>query len=192
MINLRRAVRLGMVLVGQFLTARHGSSVDSLSGREVLILSLPRPNKMQQSGHPVPLVRMITNEPIFSENGIRSYLTEDITILENGQAMYFMDSVQMSSEYGGTDHDIGVALADSRSPLFLVNGQNELIISNKRSWITPIAMLQVIEDARSFRVFPFGGAYGSVEDSNFALNRAQELLDSIRDIEPSHAYGKAM
>lgn len=166
-------------------------SVATLTDREVLILSFPRRLEMAAVAIHEPLIRLITNEPIVSEDGALSILTEDVTVLENGHVQYLMDVVQMTGEYGSTDHDVTTALADSRSPLFFVKPNGKLVIQNKRELSTPLALVRVIKNAGSFTVYPYGPHEGSAEDYSYGLYRAKEILDSIQDVDPSQAYGRA-
>jgi hypothetical protein len=164
-------------------------SVASLARREVLIAARPRNQVVQEMGYAVPLIRLITNEPITADDGSLSYLTEDVSILENGRAVYLVDAVQVQDEHGERAADLGKVLAHSPSPLFFANEQNELFISGGAGAVTPYVMFEVVKDARSFMVHPYGGQKGgSIEHDIFGLDRAQEILESVRDLDPSHAF----
>lgn len=156
----------------------------TLARREVLLFCINRPEPMQGE-HPVPLIRIITNEPFISEHGL-TYLTEDMTIFEDGRASYFMGAARSRDENGELVDDVN----RSKSPLFFVSPENKLIVTANAGTLTPHFMLQD-ESLPDDSVFPYGPATGtSMEDYIYALDSARGILHSVLDDEPRHAYGR--
>lgn len=158
---------------------------ETVPQREVLLFCINRPGVAHQN-HPVPLIRIITNEPFMTEDGL-TYLTEDVTILESGRASYFMGAVRSRD----TDGEFVDDVVHSASPLFFVSAEdNKLIVTTNAGRFTPHAMLQD-ESLPDDRVFPYGPATGdNMEDYVYALGRAQDILQTVLADEPSHAYGR--
>jgi hypothetical protein len=162
---------------------------ENLSRCEVLLTCRFRPEATQSWVHPVPLIRIITNEPIRSETGL-TYITEDVTIMENGLASYQLGAVRTKGENGKLLDDLGNVLNSSVSPLFWVAEENKLIVTTNAGPTTPHFKIKDAE-LPDVRVFPYGTATGSsLEDSIYALDRARDILQSIQDLDPSHSYGR--
>lgn len=157
---------------------------ETLARREVLLFCINRPESTHAE-HPVPLIRIITNEPFMLEDGL-TYLTEDVTIFEDGRASYFMGATRSRDENGELVDDVH----SSKSPLFFVSPDNKLMITANAGNLTPHFMLRddcLPDDS----VFPYGPASGtSLEDYIYALDSARGILHSVLDDEPGHVYGR--
>lgn len=175
---------LGWVVFGA--EEHEDDDAETLTQREVLLMCYFRPPSLEAAAsHPVPLIRIITNEPIISETGF-TYLTEDVSVYENGRASYFLGAVRLKDEHG---EDVG-ELAESQSPLFFILENNKLVVTANAGKYTPHSVLQH-EVRPDNRVFPYGPATGdSMEDYIYALNSAQAILSSVVHEEPSHANGR--
>lgn len=160
---------------------------DSFARREVLLTCRFRPEAVHKEV-PVPLIRVITNEPYVTDAGL-SYLTEDATIFEDGRATYFVGAVRVKNENGDHVDDVTRTV----SPLFFVAEGNKLFVTGNAGALTPHFMLQD-ESLPDDRVFPFGSATGefvdNLENYIYALDSARGILHSVLDDEPSHAYGR--
>ena len=153
--------------------------------RRVLLVCRSRPDTLQATSHPIPLIRLITNEPIISESGI-SYLAEDATVYENGRASYHVGGVHVMDANGQPVDEIKHVL----TPLFSVSAENNLLISTNSTPVTPSFILKdsVLPDDAAR---PFGPATSeSLEDYIYALENASSILQSVMNIDPSHTNGR--
>jgi len=128
--------------------------IETIGQREVLLFCVNRPERAH-SDHPAPLIRVITNEPFITEDGL-TYLTEDVTLFEDGRASYFLGAVRSRDQNGALVDDV----VRSNSPLFFVGEDNKLIVTTNAGRFTPHFLLQdeVLPDNR---VFPYGPATDS-------------------------------
>jgi hypothetical protein len=168
---------------------------ETLARRKVLLSCGIRYNLAQRTDDPVHLIRLITNEPVSSDNGVFSYLTKDVTILENGRSVYLLDAVQMEDRNEGVENNLGTALAKSSSVLFFADEHNELFIAGRMGQTTRHSMVRDTTRPYAY-VYPYGHPIDSMEDippthsmedTIYALDSAWEILQSVMDVHPSHS-----
>lgn len=153
-------------------------SVAVLGARDVLLLS----NGRAQQGlgnYPVPLARITTNE-LFMHGDAQFYLSEDITILPDGTAAYFISSLRVAEDDCDKSQDSAVMALEA--PLFTVSGGNLAVTPNMYT-VTPTASVRSERDSKH-AVWPFGDSH-SLTDQAYALEKAKEILESIADTEPT-------
>lgn len=168
--------------------AEESDGAMATAAREVLLLSVVRDVNTYGAGRPLPLVRIITNEPIINETGI-TYVTEDVTVYEDNRAAYLLGAVHVMDEHHDQLPDLGTRMQSSQSPLFQVTGENHLALSTNAGPLTPYFKLTDVA-LPDDEAFPFGAPAGEhVEDTIYALGKASGILQSVVQIAPSHAYG---
>lgn len=159
--------------------------------RKVLLICASRPNTLPALRHPVPVMRIITNEPVIGENG-HTYVTEDITIFENGHASYHLGAMLTHDETGEQVADLNEALSQSVTPIFVISDDNILFVSPNAGATTPHSML-TDESFPDDSVFPYGNPEGEfISDRIYAIERAQAIMQSILGLEPSQVHGRVV
>jgi len=159
-----------------YLTAEEKSDATAIV-KEVVITSRPRADE-GIGGHIVPLIRIITNEPIVND-GHGFYLTEDITVEPNGNAQYLTSGIRMADE----EHRklFAVNMETSLARLFLIVDGN-LAVSNNLRPVTPVINVASSGNSRNF-VRPFGSP-DVISDKIYALDKANGILGNVIDVTP--------
>lgn len=146
-----------------------GSSLISGSPREILlIMSTYEP---EETGKIVqPLIRVVTNETIPSENGLE-VMSQDVIIDSNSDALYFASSALV--------HD-GSVRTDTVASIFTIV-ESKLILN--RSNLGSMVMQALSEPGLATPIRPFGDL-NNFEDKLYALDRATEFLAEVQALEP--------
>ena len=175
-----------------FHAEEEAGNVATIPAREVLILGKMRPDLgVRLHGEtPMPLIRMITNEPVITEDGF-NYLTEDVAIFENGRTRYMMSAVETDRNGQLSGGGLVKFLERSSSPLFMVNRMGRLVLTLNASEITPEHLVAEEVGGAILRAAPFGYKSFKLEDSVYALGKAEEILFSVLGTDPSHWYRRA-
>jgi len=147
------------------------------TAKEVVITSRPRADE-GIGGHIVPLIRIITNEPIVND-GHDFYLTEDITVEPNGNAQYLTSGIRMA---GDENRKLFAEnMETSLAPLFLIV-DGKLALSDNLRPVTPVINVASSLNSRNF-VRPFG-SQDVISDKIYALDKANGILSSVIDVTP--------
>ncbi len=168
-----------------------GNSVMTLMpDKEVLVLYLPHRNSRTMDGHPIPNIRIITNEPYCSCDRATQYLSRDFTLDHEDDVQYFVDAQDM---YDFTDESKKKPLSEENppgrnetlTPLFWANEDGNLCISRPISYFTEATGIHLTnpDDGTPIESYPFG-LYTSPFDVLYALEQGEELFAMIERLDP--------
>lgn len=151
-------------------------SVAELESREVLLLcGAVEGTSMVE--YPIPLIRIITNEPYVAEDAI-TYISEDVTVKPDGTANYFIDAIRLEADNPSQQSK---ALKESSAPLFIIRDGRLRFTEN---WLPATPSIRVTSDSEpNMSVRPFGDSQ-AMADNIYALSKARAMLDSISDLVP--------
>jgi hypothetical protein len=178
-------------LTGQEEDDSVGSSVmTSMPDKKVLVLYSPYRNSRTIDGHPIPIIRIITNEPFCHLDRETQYLSRDFTLDHEDDVQYFVDAQDM---YDFTDESKKKPLSEENpsgrnetlTSLFWVNKDGNLCISRPISYFTEAMGIYLTnpDDGTPIESYPFG-LCTSPFDALYALEQGEELFAMIERLDP--------
>ena len=120
-------------------------------------------------------VRMITNELVETEYGGQYYI-QDVMVDEDGDSQYIIDAADLRSERGNRPDNI-------IAPLFMISEEKGLVISGNVS--RPVPKIDLNYGLPGAPVIPFGH-YSNYNDKLYALEKAEEIFQTICELTPSY------
>ena len=154
--------KLSMALYYTETSETNASHIDKSNVATEVLFGLIRPKTGQQ----LASIRIIVNEPIFSELHQDTYLTKDITVDEEGDCQFGVDYIQLSTYK-----------QKEQGPLiFPHNG----IIRCDFPLFTKVQSLHKDPDDP---VYPFG-TFSCLTDAVHALDEARDILASVENMSP--------
>ena len=156
------------------------SSVATIGNyKEVLLLAHNGGGIATVDGHNVPTIRLITNEPFLTEEGLTEWLSIDFSLDSDNDCMYSIDATDFANT-----QDVSNTVA----PLFLVNKEGNLTLSKNFQHFTPIIGLCDTDSSGEEVVLEPFGYNEYVTDRLHCIDVARQLLDEIMQREPDYIH----
>ncbi len=131
--------------------------------------------------------RVVSNE-LLEINNAPLFLAEEVTISPSGYAQYSIDVMHIQARPDETYAKAFLRCFEETNSAIFVAGEDSLILKRPR-WFTAPIMPVADPSGRGPKAIPFGVPNVAL-DKLYALSKANELLQSVLDLEPSLKHTK--
>ena len=172
-----------------------GGSVATMgSNKEILLISAPHPlNSNTIEGHPIPTIRLFSEEWVSDENGNGDFICFDMSLDSANNSQYFvgsshgMDGQREAFHPTDPSFDVGKDFVPPRSALtYMADPMGDKVwVSHSIDFFTDAIRVYGLDDAGSPRkVLPFGH-WGNIADRQEALGVGMAMIAEIENIDPT-------
>lgn len=149
--------------------------------KRVLLVSWLHETPTRLEGHPVPSVRIITNERYRILDRLPQIFSEDFGLDDEDDVHYYVDAIDIAA-FRGKDPKARALFRKSMTPIILP-GSDGKISSNVEIKTMPIKGVNLTDQPHR-ESFPLG-SFASPTDSLYMLERGQDLFASIESLDPT-------